>query len=309
MLCPVCKNESINKKQCDVCKWEFTYFTEEPTAKELAQYNALLQKHKDKFYGSSKKIVELTSSMLEKTMFETTPEYEQRINSLDYVVVGNVTLESYNADSSLLKFKPTITFKDTKIYGQLYKDFKNTKYEMTMKREIAKKLYEADKHPFIVKLKIENKIIHFSDVMINEYSFMPLYQDLLNAKKQELIKKEQAMQKKIAEDEQAQIAKEKIIEEENEEIKDLPDIWLDEVTNLEWILGFIEKGWLKAPDYKVRALKKNLNNCSTKSSKLFLKKIENECIYGKVFLLYREEPDSITTSLGKSIASFIKKRI
>ena len=40
MICPVCQNNSKDEQSCKVCGWKFVYFTNEPTDKQLKEYDA-----------------------------------------------------------------------------------------------------------------------------------------------------------------------------------------------------------------------------------------------------------------------------
>ena len=50
MICPICENEPKNQQKCEICGWEFIYFTDELTAKELQEYNNILQNYRTEFY-------------------------------------------------------------------------------------------------------------------------------------------------------------------------------------------------------------------------------------------------------------------
>ena len=50
MLCPVCETTSTDTQKCIVCGWEFINFTEEPTKEEQNEYTQLLHNYKTEFF-------------------------------------------------------------------------------------------------------------------------------------------------------------------------------------------------------------------------------------------------------------------
>lgn len=42
MVCPICDTKSNNSQSCLSCGWEFVYFSEEPTSKQLVEYNEMM---------------------------------------------------------------------------------------------------------------------------------------------------------------------------------------------------------------------------------------------------------------------------
>jgi len=213
--------------------------------KDLHSAKALYQEdNKPKKIKSNKqieeKIITLTPEILEKDMFETTEQYQDRIKNLGYVKIGIVNLINYDADKRELKFnlniKGNIRYKfDTSI--DLRYD-KHT-YTIIINPSDAQNLY-LSKNPIVTaKIDMRESNISILDIKVDKYSF---YNEL-----EKLIEENEQRKNRLKE------YKDKI----EEAIKSIPSIVIDKNTNLEWKVytsesyamqssifpGFLEGGW------------------------------------------------------------------
>ena len=239
MLCPVCENEAQNDQKCNICGWEFLYTMPDSNKSEQEEYMILLQNYRTEFLAKlntqveqPKAIIKLTPEILEKDMFETTEQYADRIEKLGYIDIGTVEWQDYDANTKKLKFRANIN-KDLSAVKFSNKPHKII-YEINLEPVNAKQLYENIPIPLLSTLKIIDSKISLTDMKINDYSFMNEF-----LKHKELYD-EKIKQKKIQQDEQKkQVEKErlnKIAEEKEirEAIKNLPQVFFDKKSNLEW---------------------------------------------------------------------------
>ena len=244
----------------------------------------------------TKKIITLTPEILEKDMFETTEEYQDRIKNLGYVEIGIVNLINYDADKRELKFNLDIE----RISGYEFDTsidliYNEHTYTIIINPSDAQNLY-LSKNPIVTaKIDMRESNISILDIKVDKYSF---YNEL---------------EKQNEENEQRKNS----IKEKNEilmqSFKNLPEIWFDEITNLEWqteISSFEKVGDYHRPsEHLVEQLKSNLKNIDNKITQTFLNKIELEYKAGTTYLLYRKKPDGLLKSVGKGLSAYLKSKI
>ena len=233
----------------------------------------------------TEEIKKLMPELLEQDMFETTEEFNHRINNLGYLQIGYIELLDYNADNELLKFR--IDKKIDNFSKGFLKIDLNHLFEISLSRKEAKILFDFNEKivPLVCMLTIKNINIEMIDIKIDKYSFYNIYLELSNKYILDLKNKQiQEEKKKILEDEE----KQKI----EEYIKNLPSTWIDKKESLEWkikttgkkSLGDLVRSSTSIPnDWNIPTFKqmttliKNLQAEQALESKAFLELIYQEC--------------------------------
>lgn len=169
MICPVCDTETINKSNCRECEWEFVYFTDEPNQTQKKIYKKRLNEHIDN-YEKNKSVV-LTPEILAKDMFETTKEYNERLDGLGFVEIGTIELEDYDADTAVF----TITCRLNENLKLLAFDLSvhDVEYEVLIVREEAKTLHaQSQSYKLVAKIGFIDDVVMIKALKFDQYVFI-----------------------------------------------------------------------------------------------------------------------------------------
>jgi len=132
-----------------------------------SEYNSEVQMCSDCFERkkNNETITLFSPDILEKDMFETTQEYQERVNNLGWLEVGEVTLNSYDADTEMFTISLSL--------NKALKKFVNImalEMIIRIKKKNAKQLFSiSNKHKLIAKIKFSNSDLKFKKMKFDQY--------------------------------------------------------------------------------------------------------------------------------------------
>jgi hypothetical protein len=130
----------------------------------VSEYNSEAQMCNDCFEQekNNEAVTLFSPDILEKDMFETTQEYQERVNNFGWLEVGEVTLNSYDADTEMF----TIT-----LFLNHYITFKTLETQIKIKRKEAKPLYETSKtYKLLAQIAVTDDVVSFKELKFQDYN-------------------------------------------------------------------------------------------------------------------------------------------
>jgi len=110
---------------------------------------------------NSEAVILFSPDILKKDMFETTQEYQERVKNLGWLEVGEVTLNSYDADTEMFTIALSLNH---------YITFKTQEIQIMIKREEAKPLYETSKtYKLLAQIAVADGAVSFKELKFQDY--------------------------------------------------------------------------------------------------------------------------------------------